>query len=104
MKYLKIKDNKGFYQIEPEKWKEIDKINKEDLMILLDRAIEGDFVLDEFEPDKLSNKAHLIIYKNLHEKLTELLENKDRFKDESEQLYKSAITKYSNIGDVEEKR
>ena len=51
--------------------------------------------MDEFNEDVLSNKAHLIIYKNIYEKFSDLLTNKTRFKDESESLYKVAIEKYS---------
>ncbi len=97
MQHLKINDNKGFYQIEPNQWKEIDKIDKEDLMLLLDKAIESEFEMDKFEADKISNKAHSIIYRNLYEKFSELSENKNRFKDESELLYKNAFDKYSQI-------
>ena len=95
MKHLKIENNKGYYQTESDQWKEIDKINKEDLMTLLDKATEYDFEIDDYDADKLPNKAHSIIYRNLYEKFSELVGNKDRFKDESEQLYKNAFEKYS---------
>jgi hypothetical protein len=95
MKCLKIENNKGYFQTEESNWQEIDSIGKEDLMILLDKAIDSDFEMDEFEADKVQHKAHQIIYRNLYEKFSELLKNKNRFKDESEQLYKSAIEKYS---------
>ncbi len=97
MIYLKIEDNKGYYQLGLGEWSEIDKIDKDDLLVLLNKAIETDFEMNGFEPEILGNKAHQIIYKNLYEKFSELLENKDRFKDESEQLYKKAIEKYSEI-------
>jgi len=103
MKYLKIDDNKGFYQLEPDTWKEIDKINKDDLMVLLDKAIDTEFEMDDFEIEKVANKAHQIIYKNLYERFSELIDYKNRFKDESGQLYKSAIEKYSNALNKEEK-
>lgn len=94
MKYLKIDNNKGYYSITGTDCQEIDSINKDDLMTLLDKAIDSDFEMDDYAQDKIANKAHQIIYKNLHDKFSELLENKNRFKDESEQLYKSAIEKY----------
>lgn len=102
MIYLKINDNKGFYQTGDENWKAIDSINKEDLMILLDKAIETDFEMNEFIADNIQNKAHQIIYRNLYEKFSELLDNKTRFKDESEQLYKSAMEKYGASEIIEE--
>lgn len=99
MKYLKIDDNKGFFlKIEntnEETWIEIDKITKDDLMILLRKAMDLDFEMDDFIEANLANKAHQIIYKNVFEKFKELLLTKDRFKDESESLYKEAIEKYS---------
>jgi hypothetical protein len=93
MKHLKIENNKGFYCLETE-WKEVDKITKEDLMQLLDKAIANDFEMDVYDADKIANKAHQIIYKNIYEKFHELLLNKNRFKDESEFLYKNALEKY----------
>jgi len=94
MKYLKIEDNKGYFCLEEGVWKEIDKIGKKDLMTLLDNAIGTEFEMDKFEQEKIENKAHQIIYKNLFDKFHELLSNKNRFKDESEQLYKDALKKY----------
>lgn len=96
MKYLKIEENRGYYQLVPETWIEIDKINKDDLMALLNLAVESDFEMDAFDITILANKAHQIIYKNLSEKFTELLNNKNRFKDESELIYAGAIDKYTN--------
>ena len=104
MKYLKIENSKGFYCLKEDYWQEIDKISKDDLMALLDKAIETDFEMDEYNQEKIANKAHQIIYKNLHQKFSELLENKSRFKDESEQLYKNAFERYSKDLNPEEKR
>lgn len=94
MKILKIDNGKGLYFKEPDQWLEIDQIGKEDLLILLEKAISTEFEMDVFDLTSLQNKAHQIIYKHLYQKFNELKENKSRFKDESEQLYKSAIEKY----------
>lgn len=94
MKILKISKGKGFFHKNPDNWVEIDQITKEDLLSLLDKVISDDLEMDEFQTTSLHNKAHQIIYKNLYQKFNELNENKNRFKDESEQLYKSAIDKY----------
>ena len=64
-------------------------------MNLLNKAIDSDFEMDEYKEDILGNKAHQIIYKNIYEKFVTLLANKSRFKDESENLYKDALKKYS---------
>ncbi len=97
MKYLKIESGKGFFKKEPEQWVELDQIGKEDLLTLLEKVIIDDFEMDEFNMETLNNKAHQIIYKHLYQKFDELKMNKERFKDESEQLYKSAIEKYSEV-------
>ena len=103
MKYLKIDDKKGYYlqtrATEDDTWVEIDKISKDDLITLLDQAISSDFEMDEYNEEDLSHKAHQIVYKNIFEKFSHLLTNQYKFKDESEQLYKSAIEKYSEEGD-----
>ena len=96
MKCLKIEDNKGYFTIDGTDWSPIDEINKYHLLKLLDLAIEeDDFEMDAFAAEELANQAHHIIYKNIHEKFTEIRKNRDRFKDESESLYKDAIAKYT---------
>lgn len=100
MKYLKIEDNKGFFMKENEQsttdWVQIDLITKDDLFFLLSKAVTEDFDMDEFKEDILSNKAHQIIYKNLYAKFFDLLSNKTRFKDESENLFNAALEKYKS--------
>ena len=98
MTYLKIEDNKGYYlkpSEETNSWIEVDKINKEDLLTLLNCATTLEFEMDDYSEETLGNKAHQIIYKNIHEKFSNLLLMKNKFKDESESLYKDAIEKYS---------
>ena len=73
MKYLKIENNKGFYCVKEDDWIEIDKINKEDLMALIDKAIETEFEMDEFNQENIANKAHQIIYKNLYDKFQQMI-------------------------------
>jgi len=96
MKFLKIKDNKGYYLVGEDNWNLIDQINKEHLLKLLDHALSDDFEMDPFDKATLANQAHQIIYKNIYEKLNHLSDNKSRFKDESEALYKDAIEKYGS--------
>ena len=95
MKLLKIEDNKGYFSLDGEVWNPIDEINKEHLLSLLDLALTDDIEMDEFEKEKVGNQAHQIIYKNIFEKFRDLHKNRNRFKDESEALYKEAIEKYS---------
>jgi hypothetical protein len=106
MKYLKIDNNKGYF-LRPKdsgaEWIEIDTINKDDLLYLLNNAISSDFEMDPYSEDKMANKAHQIIYKNIYEKFTNLDAMKSKFKDDSESFYKDAIEKYS-VDSVEEKK
>jgi len=101
MKYLKIEDNKGYFLSESSDWTEIDKITKEDLMNLLNKAVDADFEMDEYLEENIGHKAHQIVYKSIHEKFLELVENKNIFKDECDSLFKGAIEKYK-IADEEE--
>ncbi len=94
MKYLKIENNKGYYLTSSNQWAEIDKISKEDLMFLLNKAVSEEFVMDEYIEENIGHKAHQIVYKSIHEKFSELIQNKNVFKDESDSIFKSAIEKY----------
>lgn len=97
MKFLKIEDNKGFFlkdKTNPTEWTEIDQIEKNELMKLLDYAIEDDFEMDAYEEVVIQHKAHQIIYKHLYEKFSTFLLSKNRFKDESELIYKEGLEKY----------
>jgi len=101
MKILEVKNGKGYF-LKGEETVELDQIGKEDLLNLLDIAIATEFEMDEYNVEKLHNKAHQIIYKHLYQKFEELKQNKDRFKDESERAYKDAIEKYSEAIKIED--
>lgn len=94
MKYLKIENNKGFYW-DGSGYQEIDKINKDGLLVLLNAAETGNFELDPYDENLLGNKAHQIIYENIYSKLEQFLNDKNQFKTEVDKLYKEAIGKYS---------
>ncbi len=103
MDYLKIDDNKAFFnrrENDKDYWHPIDEINKEDLFKLLNLAVESDFKMDEYDEKLLQNKAHQIIYKHLHAKFAEILLNKNKFKDDSENLFKEAWEKYRQTENV----
>mgnify|MGYP003644710267 CR=1 FL=1 len=101
MKILEVNNGKGYF-LKGEETVELDQIGKEDLLNLLDIAIATEFEMDEYDVEKLHNKAHQIIYKHLYQKFEELKQNKDRFKDESERAYKDAIEKYSEAIKIED--
>ncbi|HPL15947.1 MAG TPA: hypothetical protein PL180_04565 [Spirochaetota bacterium] len=95
MKILKIDNGKGFYSLDETTWKQIDEIDKNDLMALLNIVLKEDARMDAYSSDAIANQAHQIIYKSIYEKLHTLLNNKSKFKDESDRLYLEAIQKYS---------
>lgn len=102
MKYLKIENNKGHYLTSSNQWAEIDKISKEDLMFLLNKAVSEEFEMDEYLEENIGHKAHQIVYKSIHEKFSELIENKNVFKDECDSMFKNAIEKYKVVEENEE--
>ena len=106
MKYLKIENNKGYYWNGGE-YQEIDKIDKDGLLVLLNAAETDEFELDTYNEGLLANKAHQVIYENVHSKFEQFLGEKSQFKTEVNDLYSEAIGKYSadiqneNLGDTD---
>jgi len=96
MKCLEIRNGKGFFLQRNGEMRPIDEMRKEDLLYLLDLATsdDEDFEMDDIQKKRIDNQAHQIIYSNLSDKFEELLTNKKRFLDESENLYKEALQKY----------
>lgn len=96
MKILKVENGNGFFfSAKDKKWRPIDTIDKDGLMILLNSFLENDVEMDVMDDANLSNQAHRIIYKSIYEKLNTLNENKRKFSDESQRMYLEEIRKYS---------
>ncbi len=98
MIYLKIENGKGYFLNANDKMQEIHEIRKEDILRLLDLATDSsvDFEMDEIRDGNIQNEAHRIIYGSIYGKFKDLLDNKVRFIDESNNLYKDAFQKYQN--------
>lgn len=97
MKYLEIKDNKGYLLNEKGVWIELDKVTKEDILFIAGKALdEEDFKIDDFNEESLQNPAHRIIYKQLHEKITDFVDRKPTLKDDIAGMYKEAYDKYTD--------
>lgn len=96
MQILKIENGTGnfFSRIKGE-FTPIDKIDKDDLLDLLNATLEEDVEMDNMEEKSISHQAHAIIYKSIYDKLLALSENKSRFKDERDRTYLEEIKKYS---------
>ena len=96
MKCLEIKDGKGFFRNRNGNMETLDNIKKDDILYLLNIAISNQetFEMDDMESATINNQAHIIIYRNLGDKFKEILNNKTRFLEESESIYKDALQKY----------
>lgn len=96
MKILKIENGLGkYWSVSKKQYLQIDKIDKAELLELLNFFLENEVEMDEIENDNLQNQAHLIIYQSIIGKFTSLQQNKSKFKDESDRLYLDEINKYS---------
>ena len=100
MKLLKIEDRKGLFLSKDGEYLTVDKMTKENLLCLVDLALEHGSVcdLDEYNPEYLPNQAHQIIYKNVHDKIAQLAARKDEFLDQSERLYLDEYERYKSDG------
>lgn len=99
MKCLKIERGKGKFINSKGEYIDIDQIGKDDLLYLLDIATneKESFSMDNIDKKEIDNPAHKIIYQNLYDKFTELLQDKTRFIDESRAIYKDALNKYKQL-------
>ncbi|EGR2610480.1 hypothetical protein R7P07_21225 [Vibrio sp. Vb2133] len=95
MKCLKIDNGKGVFSLDGESWKVLDEVSKEDILVIVNKCLEDGFEMDDPSEATVHNKAHEIIYKHLYAKFAELNNQRDRFKDESENLFKESLAKYS---------
>ncbi len=94
MKILKIEKKLGYYSVDGITYETIDKINKEILLELVNLALENEIYIDQYNEELLKNQAHQIIYKNISEKIEDLNQRKDDFKDQSERLFLTEYEKY----------
>ena len=95
MKILKIENGNAYFKPSiKEEWKPIDEIDKGGLMKILNVFLNSEVEIDTYDETQLQNQAQQIIYKSVSEKFGTLLENKSKFKDESERMYLEAVQKY----------
>ncbi|QDT66901.1 hypothetical protein [Calycomorphotria hydatis] len=97
MKLLDHKDGLGYFLSTDNEYVPIDKITKDDLLNLVERALlsGSDVELSEYDEASIKNRAHQIIYKSLFDKLEDLIVRRDEFVDESERLYLEEYEKYT---------
>lgn len=97
MKYLRIRNGKGYFLNSEGVETEIDKIKRDDILHLLDLASDEtiNFEIDTMGCDKIKNEAHKIIYQSISSKMQDFLERRTQFIEESNLLYKDALEKYT---------
>ncbi|EIT7133202.1 hypothetical protein L2757_000853 [Vibrio parahaemolyticus] len=95
MRALKIDNNQGYFLKDNDTYEVIDKLDKTALLHLVNLSLEDDFSIEDYDEAKIRNQAHAIIYKSVSEKLLDLFEKRQQFKDESEGLYREEYEKYS---------
>lgn len=96
MKILQIENGIGlFWSVSKKHYSPIDKIDKSELLDLLDFFLENECEMDELSEGNLHNQAHAIIYPSIYQKFLALKNNKAKFKDESQRLYINEIRKYT---------
>lgn len=99
MKYLTIESGKGYYSLDglADSRKQIDEITKEELLSLVELCVERkDFEMDQYDAALVIQPAHQIIYKNIYQKLNDIIRCRESFLDEKISLYRTAIEKYSS--------
>lgn len=94
MKALKIENNQGYFLTENDDYETVEKIDKAVLLRLVNLALENDFEIDVYDENDLRNQAHQVIYKSISEKLGDLHQRRNQFRDESERLYLDEYEKY----------
>lgn len=96
MKILKIENGCGlFLGHTSNEWLHIDKIDKNNLLALLNIFLENEAEMDDPSDHVLQNEVHKIVYLSIFEKFKSLSENKLTFKDESERKYLDELNKYA---------
>tara|TARA_R110002049_G_scaffold265924_1_gene442034 strand:- start:370 stop:663 length:294 start_codon:yes stop_codon:yes gene_type:complete len=96
MKFLKIESGKGYFSLDDGlSWNLLDLISKDALMTIIDKGIADGFEMSDPNQYKVENKTHEIIYSKLYDQFSTLNGQRDRFKDESEEMFKEAFAKYS---------
>lgn len=98
MKILFIDHGKGYYTINGSESKQISDITRNDLLALLDLICNRKeaYEMDPYNSDLVQNKAHQVIYKDIYQKLKEVLDAKQTFVDTKITMYHSAKSKYIN--------
>lgn len=102
MKCLKIDNGKGEFSVDGVNFLSLDKITKEDILILIDITLDpsSSIEMDVYDADAFTNPAHKMIYDHLYDKFTDLVANKDQFVSEVNEKYQDVYERYKT-GDAD---
>ena len=99
MKLLRIHEHTGQFVKLNGDYESIDRIDKAELLRLVDRTLEDEeFEVDEYDDQAIKNQAHQVIYKSICLKLTDLRNRRQEFIDESARLFLDEYEKYREKG------
>ncbi len=95
MKLLKIENHCGQFLGDNGAYETVDKISKEDLLRLVNYALDEDEVeFDAYDENLVHNHAQQVIYKSVVRKLSSLRERRQEFTDEAARLYLEDYERY----------
>lgn len=97
MKILRIDNRKGQFSINGTDFVDIDKINKEQMLSMLDLLLQNDCDMDPYVDDSIPNEAQQIIYKAIYEKFLSIKNDKETLLNFKEDTFKEAIEKYNEL-------
>lgn len=96
MKILKIENSNGYFSENGEEFTPLDKLNKENLLKLVEKTLTVEIEMDDYNSEILKNEAHRIIYRSVHKHLQELVIRKDEFFDKSEREFYEIYENYKS--------
>jgi hypothetical protein len=95
MKLLRIHENAGQFLKADGTYETIDKIDKDDLLRLVDKTLDAEeFEVDAYDEQAVKNQAHQVIYKSIAQKLVDLRKRREGFIDEAARLYLVEYERY----------
>ncbi len=100
MNYLKIQRGRGYYlknnpTVGSTTDIDISQIAKDDLLELVNAAIEDDdFSMEDPNSSPIQNEAHRIIYEAIYKKLDEIHQKRQQLLDQENNLFLDAFKKY----------
>ncbi len=95
MKLLRISNSNGEFLTSESEYLGIDRINKDDLLRLVNLTIENDAIeLDQYDENAIKNLAHRVIYRSVIQKLEDLRARRKEFADEAARLFHEDYERY----------